>query len=199
MNGKLTKKIIIDDSYFSKFIYKCIYDNGTGLKVNDNEIVPICDIIRETINENDYDKIMNLKNGSEDDYIKKLKEVKKLLDYSAGMLHNFSILNREYGMEDYRLQNCPNLPSRFHSLWLCNEMGLDYWKTQLKRKELELYKMSLTGNLFLTNGDFLPNFGLTREDVKEASSVYWNPPKERDFTKDEYLFQGKAKILERIN
>lgn len=109
--------------------------------------------------------------------------------------------NRELMLEKYRKENNPKLPSRLHSIWLADKESLNFWKEQLNgERKLKLYRVSVTGNLFKSSDSFIPDDELTAKEMYEASSAYWNPVfSEEDLCKAEYLFQGKVKVLEKIN
>ena len=130
-----------------------------------------------------------------------LETIIGLLKASSAIITNANMYNRESMLENYRKENNPNLPSRLHSIWLTDNKSLNFWKEQLeKRKKLVLYRVSVTGNLFKSSDSFIPGDELTAKEMYEASSKYWNPVfSEDDLCKAEYLFQGKVKVLEKIN
>ena len=130
-----------------------------------------------------------------------LETIIGLLKASSAIITNANMYNRESMLENYRKENNPNLPSRLHSIWLTDNKSLNFWKEQLeKRKKLVLYRVSVTGNLFKSSDSFIPGDELTAKEMYEASSAYWNPVfSKEDLCKAEYLFQGKVKVLEKIN
>ena len=130
-----------------------------------------------------------------------LKTITNLLKDSRAIITNANMYNRELMLENYRKENNPNLPSRLHSIWLADKESLNFWKEQLeKRKKLVLYRVSVTGNLFKSSDSFIPDDELTAREMYEESSKYWNPVfSEEDLCKAEYLFQGKVKVLEKID
>ena len=130
-----------------------------------------------------------------------LDEIKNLLQFSKNIIHNANIYNGELMLEKYRKDNNPNLPSRLHSIFLTDEKSLAFWKKQLREyRKIVLYRVSLTGNLFKSSDSFIPDDELTTKEMYEASSKYWNPEfKEEDLCKAEYLFQGKIKVLDKID
>ena len=105
---------------------------------------------------------------------------------------------REQALENYRLKYKNNLPSRLHSLYLCDELQLAHWIYQLDPK-CEIYKLQVTGNIFVTSDYYIPRFTASDDEILQIASDYWNPSESRDTFKDEILFQGKAKILEKID
>ncbi len=130
-----------------------------------------------------------------------LKTITNLLKASSAIITKANMYSRESMLEQYRKENNPNLPSRLHSIWLADKESLNFWKEQLeKRKKIVLYRVSVTGNLFKSSDSFIPNDELTAKEMYEESSKYWNPVfSEEDLCKAEYLFQGKVKVLEKIN
>ena len=128
-----------------------------------------------------------------------LNTIEDLLKCSSLIIKNINIYNRELMLEKYRKENNPKLPSRLHSIWLADKESLSFWKGQFSGK-LKLYRVSITGELVKSSDDFIPDDELTAKEMYEASSNYWNPTfKEEDLCKAEYLFQGKVKVLEKIN
>lgn len=130
-----------------------------------------------------------------------LNTITNLLKASSDIITKADMYNRELMLEKYRLENNPNLPSRLHSIWLADKESLNFWEGQLNgKRKLKLYRVSVTGNLFKSSDSFIPDDELTAKEMYEASSTYWKPIfKEEDLYKAEYLFQGKVKVLEKIN
>lgn len=61
--------------------------------------------------------------------------VEEMLKTSIHIIRGMNIYNREVALERYRLENCPSLPSRLHSIWLTNQEGLSFWKDALGGKK----------------------------------------------------------------
>lgn len=91
------------------------------------------------------------------------------------------------------------LPSRLHSIYLTDEKGVSYWIDALDAKDYDLCRVEVTGNIFKTNEQLLPDETLSYKDAYENSFNYWHPnfKKVPDNT-NEYLVNGKIKILEKI-
>lgn len=130
-----------------------------------------------------------------------LKTITNLLKASSAIITKADMYNRELMLEKYRKENNPKLPSRLHSIWLADKESLNFWKEQLNGgRNLTLYRVSVTGNLFKSSDSFIPDDELTAKEMYQVSSKYWNPVfSEDDLCKAEYLFQGKVKVLEEIN
>ena len=130
-----------------------------------------------------------------------LKTITNLLKASSAIITKADMYNRELMLEKYRKENNTKLPSRLHSIWLADKESLNFWKEQLNGGvKLKLYRVSIAGNLFKSSDSFIPDDELTAKEMYQVSSKYWNPVfSEDDLCKAEYLFQGKVKVLEKIN
>ena len=178
---------IVVDNNFNSYYGKIIDKFSTGVRCT-NGIFSLDRVIDEYI-----DKV-GLENVD-------LNTIEDLLKCSSLIIKNINIYNRELMLEKYRKENNPKLPSRLHSIWLADKESLNFWKEQLNGgRNLTLYRVSVTGNLFKSSDSFIPDDELTAKEMYEASSTYWNPVfSEDDLCKAEYLFQGKVKVLEKIN
>lgn len=126
----------------------------------------------------------------------------KILKDSRRIIMNYCILTRENALEEARKKIDPSLPSRFHSIWLCDELGAKYWNHSLNTgNTYELYKVLLTGELFKSSDAFIPKNYKDYNECLEIAKKYWNPvfENEEQEEKAEYLFQGKIKVLEKIS
>lgn len=178
-------EIIVDDNFESSFLkiltyYSSAVNTTSGRKREFNKII-------ERYLEEEQDK---------ETYIKLLKEAKRII-------YESNIFLREKALEEIREKEYPYLPSRKHSIWLCDENGLDFWRTELveeQEENLDLYKVLVTGNLFKSSDAFIPESHYTYENMLISAREYWNPKFENELQEatSEYLFQGKVKILERI-
>lgn len=115
-------------------------------------------------------------------------------------LKNYGLLTRELALEECRKDNYPNLPSRKEAIWLCEKEQIKYWKQQLylENISMNLYKLSVEGELFKTNAQLIPNKQLSYKEIYERALKYWNPDLYKLPKKSiEYLFKGKIKILKK--
>lgn len=140
-----------------------------------------------------------------DNYLSQEQNKETLIDMlkeASHIIFGMKIFMRELALEEIRRQNYPNLPSRKHSIWLCDSNGIEFWKDQLSNHgqiPIDLYKVLVTGNLFQSSDEFLPNsFSNFETQLKEADN-YWKAENIKEEYKMEYLFQGKLKILEKVN
>ena len=59
-------------------------------------------------------------------------------------------------MEEYRRNNCPELPSRLHSLFACSEEGIDYWQPKIVSHEAQIFRIDTYEEPFVSNETLLP-------------------------------------------
>ena len=179
-------ELIVSDN-FNSYYGKIINNFNTAVKYN-NGSVSLEMIIEKILKEIGIENI-------------DLKTIEYLLKDSLNIITNTNIFNRELMLEDFRKDYFPNLPSRLHSIWVTDDKSLDFWEKQMSNnKKLVLYRVLLTGNLFKSSDSFIPDNELTAKEMYESSFNYWNPIfKEEDLCKAEYLFQGKVKVLEKID
>ena len=116
-------------------------------------------------------------------------------------IFSYERIVRELALEDARLKYAPFKPSRLTSIWLTKEDALEYWGQVIK--DSELYEVSVTGKLFHTSSEQLPLVSEQRSyyEMVRNCKKYWRPSISlftSDKTKDEYLFQGKVKVLKKI-
>lgn len=104
-----------------------------------------------------------------------INELRQLLEIGYKLSSNADRFRREAGMEDYRVNNHIDLPSRLHSIYLCDKDGIEYWKdiiSQYGQKEIEIYKVLVRGTIFKTNEQLIPNEYLTYEETYNESEKY---------------------------
>ena len=106
---------------------------------------------------------------------------------------------REMAMEEYRKNNCPDKPSRLHSLFACNEEGLRFWLSQIQDGESDIYRIDVENEPFISNETLLPEDSLSYGNKIQASHRYFHPrQKDLNGATDEYLVQGRVRLLEKI-
>lgn len=110
-------------------------------------------------------------------------------------------LNQEIVFENVRKKINPELPSRFHCIWVVKELEeLCSWIKILKPLPLRyrILKLKLTGNIHLTSGKLIDNEeNKNIEKATENSIGYWNM-KSYPTEEQEYLFEGKFEIIDEI-
>lgn len=195
---KTDNEFVVDNNYISYFNSKL--DVPSGVKCSDGSISTLDCFIEKVINGLDTDeKILDLKQLNDDEFLKKGKYLYYVLKDCMSKMRGLSIKNREEALEEVRLENYPNLPSRYHSIWVCDEKSLSFWITKLRR-ESTIYKLLLNGELFKSSDLFLPDDGETKENQKLQADNYWNPrfTNDEQEKKAEYLFQGEVKVLKKV-
>ena len=168
-------EIIIDDSY-NTFFYEELLKEDEKLRkrYNDYDIDFIICMMEEI-------KLRNIiSENNMDDY-------QKLLD-------RYYFLRRELALEYGRKEFNHNAPSRLHSLYLTNKRDLPFWKNIFENTNYQVFKLELDGNIFETSDTLFPHRDLAYDIQILESNIYWNPS--YIYGEREYLFQGKAKILE---
>lgn len=176
-------QIDITKNYVSDFWNDGLYFSSR-VNVASGGISPFSEVI------NTYLK----KEQDNETYIKMLQEASRLLKC-------YSTLQRELVLEEVRKRFFPELPSRKNALYLCDHNQLEHWKDELtiKGKNIDLFKVEVTGNLFKSSDILLPDNGESINTMFEQAKKYWKA----DLTdisdeKSEYLFSGKVKVLEKI-
>lgn len=192
---KVGNELLIDDNYNSNM---CNFNNAcSGVKNKDGEIIPLYTYIRKFKEEiNNEEKILRVKNLEKQEFIDKTKYLYYMLQDAEKMLYGLGIMNRENSLEEVRKEKYSNLPSRFHSIWVCDKESYEFWIDKLI-KDSTTFKVLLNGELFKSSDSFLPLDGDNIFNQKIQAEKYWNPDfKNKEDEKGiEYLFQGKVKIL----
>lgn len=111
---------------------------------------------------------------------------------SAQMYWRFT---KEYIIEDTRLAINPNLPSRWYGLWLSDEEHLAYWEHFALKEDYQIVKMKLNGVLFEGDAHWIELPPSPLKKVREYAQYYWQGSIFR-FGKMEYIFEGRAEVIE---
>lgn len=147
---------------------------------------------------NFYSRIKDLNSVRASD----LEELKKLLEIGYQMSYNADFFKRESALENCRKDYNDKLPSRLHSIYLCDKDGLEYWTDTIskqKKDEVQIFKVLVEGNTFKTNEQLIPNEISTYEETYNNAFKYWKPKfKSVPNYTNEYLAQGNIKILTKI-
>ena len=178
------KKIKIDNNFNGDFIHN-LKNYSTGVNLDDNT--------RETFSIT-IDRYLK-KDLDKETYMSMLKD-------ASIIIKQMNILKREALLEQIREKYYPDLPSRKHSIWLCDKLQTSYWEDLLSddNNKLILLKLQVTGKMFKSSEAFLPKDESTFEQNIEEAHRYWNPKFETfdQEYKAEYLFQGRVKVLKKI-
>lgn len=194
---------IIVDKNFNLPRQNFIKNFSTGVFcLNPNGIQDISNIIDAIlVNINTKEKMLQLKEESTSAYLNNMMNIYNLLKDSSSIIRYASIVNLEKAMEETRIKYYSILPSRFNSMFVFDEKELPSWSKKYSLMDADLYELSLTGNLFETSLYFTPQTGISYLDTAIQSHMYWNPriETEEQMENREYLFNGKAKVLRKIN
>ncbi|MBO6195193.1 MAG: DUF2441 domain-containing protein [Bacilli bacterium] len=198
---KPNSEIIINKDVFNNKLYDRVMNTRFVAERKNysdtfNYINTMCEIcetpsIGESANMADvFSVIMSI--GSDEEKIKALKDVEVFL-------RNYSFMKREISIEEYRKDFESNKPSRLHCLYACNEKGVNYWLNILKSNNCDIYRIDPIDEPFRTNEQLLPIETSSFIESYNGCKRYFNP-REKDLngTSDEYLVQGKVKLLEKV-
>ena len=182
------RQFVVDDSFISNFNDETLRFS-TLLTAKNGEKCSITDILSQHFDSN-FDDLTD-------------DEKRQLLTISYSMLNDAAIFLREFGLEKYRAMYHPELPSRFHSIWVCNKAGAETWRQILMQEgaELELLELELNGTLFKTSDEFFPPHGFSYLGTFNSADRYWEPDfsQKHDRKLVEYLFQGNVRVIKKID
>lgn len=195
---KVNNELVVDNNFKSNY-FSCIFDASTGVVTNDKKITSFNKILDDYLEQSNLlEDYLKLKSYNDNELREEMYKMHTLLEMSFKIITNSGQQNRELALEEYRKNNCSNLPSRAHSIWVIDEEQINYWKTKLSKGSI-LFELNLTGELFKSSDDFLPNDGFSIREAYKVSNRYWFPDLEHINNENvEYLFQGRAKILKKI-
>ena len=130
------------------------------------------------------------------------QEMIRLLEDARDIIQPMGMYIREMAMEEYRIKNCPDKPSRLHSLYACDESAMNYWADRLMDGTYDVLKIDVDDNTFVSNEQFFPPDEACYGDKVLKSHRYFHP-KARDIENNkktcEYLVQGKVRVLEKVD
>ena len=186
---KENKEIIVNDKF----------KNGMLRRYNDFTTLVKLNINNQLIDLNIHDYLTgvlyNINRGI--NYSK--QDLEQILSIAYNASYYGNMFKRETALENYRKDNNLLLPSRLHTIYLTDEKGIEYWIKALGAIEYNLYRVEVTGDIFKTNEQLIPDEKLNYKGVYEKAYDYWHPNFEKvpNYT-NEYLVRGKVKILEKI-
>ena len=199
---KPDKEFVIYPDKFNNRIYKRIYNMNSTVESSDfKEITEELDMLLAIYGAGSFGDRINP--GELMEYVLKRgcsqEELINLLTASKEMLLTEGINLREMAMEEYRKTNTPELPSRLHSLFACSEEGVNFWLSQIRDNDLDIYRIDVMDEPFVSNENLLPYEGLPYGEKIKASYSYFHPrKKDLDDLTNEYLVQGKVRVLEKV-
>lgn len=180
-------ELVIDNDFIS-YYSEVLNEFNTSVPTTDGELESFDKIIKYYLKDENFDKIDR-------------ELAKRMMTTARRIIMGANVFKRELALEECRKQFYPELPSRLHSIWVAEEKQLPFWKEQFNENDTELFELELNGNLFKSSDKFLPNDYLRMHEINEQSKKYWDPKfeTEEEDNKAEYLFQGKVKILKKVN
>jgi len=105
---------------------------------------------------------------------------------------------RETVIEEVRLDNFSNYPSRQTCLFVTDDKHVNDWIQHLKYANIEIYKMKLSGKLHKCDATLIDIHPNNKIVVRELAEKYWGGEITQNSNKVEYLFEGKAELVEII-
>ena len=126
-------------------------------------------------------------------------ELRRVLLDAKNIILSEGINIREIALENFRKEYRDDKPSRMHSLFACSEEGVDFWLQHIRDTELDIFRIEVYDELFQSNECLLPDEKLSFGEKITDAHRYWFPNKEfLNNERDEFLVQGKVKILEKV-
>lgn len=137
---------------------------------------------------------------------------RELLEMVRDYINLTSEYNREMIVENIRKQQFPERPSREKCMFLTDEANLEYWYNKLSKETsrfeflsndpIKVFEVEVDeeGKLFESSIDLLPGIYDMNLNIKNNANRYWTPTEYHlnNSFPNEYLFEGKAKILNRV-
>ena len=106
-------EIIIDNSFETYFLNVLKY-YSTAVKTTCGNKRPLNNIINMYLKEKQTEETLIL-----------------FLREASNMIYWINIFKRELALEEIRKQKYPELPNWKHSIWLCDQKGIDFWEKEL--------------------------------------------------------------------
>ena len=199
---KENSEFLVNKDTFENRLYKRIYNMNPS--VDKNKYSNITSYYDNALRQGNFPILPNQMNlgeiiGLSLSRTSDINTLKKLLEDAKKIIISEGINLREMAMEEYRIKNCSKIPSRLHSLFACSKDGVDFWASQITDNNVEVFRIEVFDDPFLSNERLLPDEGLSYGDKVKESYRYFNPrPKDLNSLTNEYLVQGKVKILEKV-
>lgn len=128
---------------------------------------------------------------------KVIEQVPGLIHIASDFINEYQMLIRELAYEQIRLEYFPNLPSRFHCIWLCKEEQVEFWKKNLK-SNCRIFKVEIDKNYFKSNNSAIALPSDSYLTIIKKAKEYWGYDELEENEQDEYLYEGKIKIIEEL-
>lgn len=113
----------------------------------------------------------------------------------------FGQIVRELCLEDYRLKNHPEYPSR-HKCLFCipTEEGIEFWREKLFHgaEDYQLVELFIEGKTFIGTNNYLANYVQDIDSYYKYVSQYWEKPVTRPTKESEILIEGHIRCIQII-
>ncbi len=132
-------------------------------------------------------------------YVQELNDTKaqiELLSLAKNCINEYQILIRELAFEEIRRKKFENLPSRYNCIFLCRKDQIEYWKKRLNHQDYIVYKIEIYGEPFRSREKLLSKPYESYNSICKHALAYWQYNSSKNFEDDEYLYEGKFKILD---
>lgn len=127
------------------------------------------------------------------------KELKAYLTLVSNVIKQQSTAAFELALEEYRLSHQIEVPSRFHTLFACNEISLPYYESNYKGQDYDVYSIETENDALMTSDILLGSKTLPLMLRVEASKKYYDPSfLDVPIDKAEYLTKGKVFLKEKV-
>ena len=116
-------------------------------------------------------------------------------------LEKYDFAIREFALEQVRVQNFPNLPSRFKCMFLTDDKKacLDNLKNYISKAYGKIYQavaVKVCGEIFYAKDFIVEKQGLSFNDYKKQAQIYWSQNQNSNSPVKEILFIGDVEIIE---
>ena len=197
---KSNSEIIINKNSFNNRLYERVMRSKVSVpsshypnlvkRINEDNKKHGIFLINKTVNLPIISEYLD--GASKEEFINYFKDVREIL-------YDSMVAKRELSIENFRRDKFPDKPSRLHSVYACNEEGIEYFAPLLYDADADVYRIEVLDEVFRTNEQLLPKEETSYIDSYKSAIRYFNP-RMKDLNKesDEYLVQGKVKILEKV-
>lgn len=118
-----------------------------------------------------------------------------LLSISKVLISEYQILIRELAFEDVRQKSFKDLPSRQNCIWLCRKDQLSYWEKNMGCTDYTIYEIEIYNKPFKSRNTLIPLPSESYNVMRNKAEKYWQYKNNDICEDDEYLYEGKFKIL----
>lgn len=106
---------------------------------------------------------------------------------------------REVIFEEIRVNEFPELPSRFRCIWLAEKKDIKMWLEKIHAGDNEIFKVSVSGKIHIANEKFLAWDTLSHNELRQKAREYWRGKELDDDSLKEILFEGDVTLVEKCD